>query len=127
MENLQILIAEDEADVRKLLVDAFELSGFDAVGVEDGVEAVAEATKLIPDLILLDVRMPNMTGFEACKIIKAQESTCHIPVVFLSAYGQEAEVKTGLQLGAEDYLLKPFAIHELVWRIKKVLNQYGKS
>ena len=127
MKNLQILIAEDEADVRKLLIDAFELSGFDVVGVEDGAEAVTEATKLLPDLVLLDVRMPNMTGFEACKVLKAQESTKQIPVVFLSAYGQEAEVKTGLQLGAEDYLLKPFAIHELVWRIKKILNEYGKT
>jgi two-component system alkaline phosphatase synthesis response regulator PhoP len=127
VSNYMVLVAEDESDVRKLLVDAFELSGFDAVGVEDGAEAVAEATKMIPDLILLDVRMPNMTGFEACKILKAQESTRQIPVVFLSAYGQEAEVKTGLQLGAEDYLLKPFAIHELVYRIKKILNQYGKS
>ena len=126
MKNLQILVAEDELDVRKLLVDAFELSGYDVVGVEDGAVAVAEATKLLPDLILLDVRMPNMTGFEACKVLKAQESTKQIPVVFLSAYGQEAEVKTGLQLGAEDYLLKPFAIHELVWRIKKILNEYGK-
>lgn len=126
MENLLILIAEDEADVRKLLVDAFEINGFDAVGVADGVEAVAEASRRKPDLILLDVRMPNMTGFEACQILKAQENTKQIPIVFLSAYGQEAEVKTGLSLGAEEYLLKPFALHELVFRIKKVLNRYGK-
>ena len=126
MENLLILIAEDEADVRKLLVDAFEINGFDAVGVADGVEAVAEANRRKPDLILLDVRMPNMTGFEACQILKAQENTKQIPIVFLSAYGQEAEVKTGLSLGAEEYLLKPFALHELVFRIKKVLNRYGK-
>ena len=116
MENLLILIAEDEADVRKLLVDAFEINGFDAVGVADGVEAVAEASRRKPDLILLDVRMPNMTGFEACQILKAQENTKQIPIVFLSAYG----------LGAEEYLLKPFALHELVFRIKKVLNRYGK-
>lgn len=126
MNNLLILIAEDQDDVRKLLVDAFQLNGFDAIGVVDGVEAVAKANETQPDLILLDVRMPNMTGFEACEILKGQESTQHIPIVFLSAYGQEAEVKTGLQLGAEEYLLKPFAIHELVFRIKKVLSKYGK-
>ncbi len=126
MDNLLILVAEDEEDVRKLLVDAFELSGFDAVGVADGAQAVAQASKSQPDLILLDVRMPNMTGFEACQILKAQENTKQIPIVFLSAYGQEAEVKTGLLLGAEEYLLKPFAIHELVFRIKKVLSKYGK-
>ena len=127
MSNYAILVAEDEDDVRKLLVDAFEISGFDAVGVIDGAEAVKEAEKLRPDLILMDVRMPTMTGFEACKILKAQETTKQIPIVFLSAYGQEEEVKTGLKLGAEEYLLKPFAIHELVWRIKKVLAKYGKS
>ena len=126
MNNPLILIAEDQDDVRKLLVDAFQLSGFDAVGVVDGVEAVAQAGKSQPDLILLDVRMPNMTGFEACEILKKQKNTKEIPIVFLSAYGQEAEVKTGLQLGAEEYLLKPFAIHELVFRIKKVLSKYGK-
>ena len=126
MENLLILVAEDEDDVRKLLVDALEISGFDVVSVPDGAAAVAEAGKRLPDLIMLDVRMPKMTGFEACKILKAQESTQQIPVVFLSAYGQEAEVKAGLQLGAEEYLLKPFAIHELVWQIKKILSKYGK-
>ena len=127
VSNYMILVAEDEDDVRKLLVDAFQLSGFfDAVGVPDGAEAVKEAEKLIPDLILLDVRMPRMTGFEACEILKGQESTKQIPIVFLSAYGQEAEVKTGLELGGEEYLLKPFAIHELVWQIKKVLSKYGK-
>ena len=125
MNNPLILIAEDQDDVRKLLVDAFQLSGFDAI-VVDGVEAVAQAGKSQPDLILLDVRMPNMTGFEACEILKKQKNTKEIPIVFLSAYGQEAEVKTGLQLGAEEYLLKPFAIHELVFRIKKVLSKYGK-
>lgn len=126
VSNYMILVAEDEDDVRKLLVDAFELSGFDAVGVPDGAEAVKEAERLMPDLIMMDVRMPRMTGFEACEILKGQESTKQIPIVFLSAYGQEAEVKTGLELGGEEYLLKPFTIHELVWQIKKVLSKYGK-
>jgi DNA-binding response OmpR family regulator len=124
--NLLILIVEDEGDVRKLLVDAFKLSGFDAVGVPDGAEAVKEAERLMPDLILMDVRMPRMTGFEACEILKGQESTKPIPIVFLSAYGLETEKMTGLELGAEDYLTKPFAIGELIWQIERILTKYGK-
>jgi DNA-binding response OmpR family regulator len=127
VKKLKILIAEDEDDVRKLIIDAFEMSGFEVFGVCDGAEAVKETAKIMPDLILLDVRMPNMTGFEACKVLKTQESTKKIPVVFLSAYGQDAEVTTGFQLGAEEYLLKPFSVGDLIWRINKVLSKYGKT
>jgi CheY-like chemotaxis protein len=127
MSNPLILVAEDETDVRTLLVEAFRFSGFSVVEVSDGAEAVKEAPKVRPDLILLDVRMPNMTGLEACKILKTEESTKNIPVVFLSAYGQEADVKAGLALGAEAYLVKPFALNELVGRISKVLKKYGKG
>jgi CheY-like chemotaxis protein len=77
-------------------------------------------------LILLDVRMPNMTGLEACKILKREGSTKNIPVVFLSAYGQQADVNAGLELGAEAYLVKPFALSDLVERITEVLTKYGK-
>jgi two-component system alkaline phosphatase synthesis response regulator PhoP len=122
-----ILVAEDEEEVRNLLFDALNLiGGFDVVGVADGDEAVKEAIKIKPDLILLDVRMPNMTGFEACEILKADMDTQKIPVVFLSAYGQEAEVSTGLKLGAEAYFVKPFALKTLLTRITQILKKYGK-
>ncbi len=128
MDNneLSILVAEDEEDVRELMVEAFRFNGFHVVGVPDGEEAVKTAKSMMPDLILLDVRMPKMTGFEACKVLKSEEVTKRIPVVFLSAYGQEAEVKTGLKLGAEDYLFKPIALDELVRQVRKVLGKYGK-
>jgi DNA-binding response OmpR family regulator len=80
----------------------------------------------MPDLIVMDVRMPIMTGFEACQILKAEESTKNIPVIFLSAYGQDAEVNTGLGLGAEEYLLKPFEVSNLIGLIKNVLRKHGK-
>lgn len=124
--KLSILVAEDEEDVRELMVEAFRFNGFQVIGVPDGEEAVKEAKAILPDLILLDVRMPKMTGFEACKVLKAEEATKKIPVVFLSAYGQEAEVKTGLKLGAEEYLFKPIALDELVRQVRKVLSKYGK-
>jgi DNA-binding response OmpR family regulator len=94
--------------------------------VPNGEEAVKKAQEIIPDLILMDVRMPKMTGFEACRALKQKEATKNIPVIFLSAKGQEAEIHTGLELGAEEYFLKPFAPEDLTRQVNKVLDKYGK-
>ena len=126
MRHPLVLVAEDERDIRELIVIALELEGFNVVEVPNGEEAVKKAKEIKPDLILMDVRMPKMTGYEACKALKAEEATKDIPVVFLSAKGQEAEVNTGLELGAEEYLLKPFAPDELSDRVTKILGKYGK-
>jgi DNA-binding response OmpR family regulator len=96
------------------------------VDVPNGEEAVKKAEEINPDLILMDVRMPKMTGYEACKALKANAKTRDIPVVFLSAKGQEAEVSTGLDLGAEEYFLKPFAPDELSERVNQILTRHGK-
>lgn len=121
-----ILIAEDERDIRELIVITLQLSGFNVVAVPNGQEAVTKAEEIRPDLILMDVRMPKMTGYEACIALKANEQTRAIPVVFLSAKGQEAEVNTGLQAGAEEYFLKPFAPAELIEQVNRILTKYGK-
>jgi DNA-binding response OmpR family regulator len=126
MREPLILVAEDERDIRELIVFTLQLNGFNVVEVPNGEEAVIRARELMPDLILMDVRMPKMTGFEACKVLKAEEKTKNIPVVFLSAKGQETEVKTGLELGASDYFLKPFAPDELSDRVNKILTKHGK-
>jgi CheY-like chemotaxis protein len=80
----------------------------------------------MPDLILMDVRMPKMTGYEACKALKADKSTESIPVVFLSAKGQESEVQAGLDVGAVEYILKPFSPDQLTERVKQILQKVGK-
>lgn len=121
-----ILVAEDERDIRELIVFTLQLSGFNVVEVPNGQEAVQKALEIKPDLILLDVRMPKMTGYEACEVLKAEENTKNIPIVFLSAKGQEAEVNAGLELGAEEYFLKPFAPDDLSKRVNKILTKYGK-
>ena len=126
MSDPLILVAEDERDIRELIVFTLQISGFEVVQVPNGEEAVHKATEIKPDLILMDVRMPKMTGYEACKALKDQESTKEIPVVFLSAKGQEAEINTGLEMGAEEYFLKPFAPDELINRVNKILTKYGK-
>jgi DNA-binding response OmpR family regulator len=119
----KILIAEDDQDIRELVVLTLQFNGFEVVGVEDGSMAVEKARNESFDLILMDVRMPRMTGYEACRRLKAMESTRDIPIVFLSAKGQEQEIQTGLDVGAADYILKPFAPDTLVSTIHKVLTK----
>ena len=126
MRDPGILVAEDERDIRELIVFTLQLSGFEVIEVSNGEEAVQRAAEIKPDLILMDVRMPKMTGYEACKALKAEEITKDIPIVFLSAKGQETEVSAGLELGADEYFLKPFAPDELSTRVDKILARYGK-
>ncbi len=118
----KILIAEDDHDIRELIVLTLQFHGFDVTPAQDGAEAVEIAPTDSFDLILMDVRMPRMTGYEACKQLKSDEATRDIPVIFLSAKGQETEITTGLDAGAADYILKPFAPDKLIGTIRKVLG-----
>lgn len=117
----KIVIADDERDIRDLITFTLKFAGYDVIPTANGEEAYQAAMTNIPDLVLLDVRMPRMTGYEACQCIKANASTRSIPVVFLSAKGQESEVKTGMEAGAEEYILKPFSPDQLIARVKEIL------
>jgi len=119
----KILIAEDERDIRDLIAFTLRFAGYEVLTANNGEEAVQITKKDLPDLVLTDVRMPRMTGYEACKLIKADPATQHIPVVFLSAKGQEAEVQTGLDSGGDEYLLKPFAPDQLTQKVAEILNR----
>jgi len=120
----KILIAEDERDIRDLITFTLRFAGHDVVTAVNGEEAVNLVRETRPDLILMDVRMPKMTGYEACKVLKGDISTESIPVVFLSAKGQEAEVQTGLEAGAVEYILKPFSPDQLAERVQAILKKY---
>jgi CheY-like chemotaxis protein len=122
----KILIAEDERDIRDLVAFTLRFAGHEVFAASNGEEAVEMAFKVDPDLILMDVRMPRMTGYEACKALKANPEVKDIPVVFLSAKGQESEIQQGLEAGAEEYLLKPFAPDQLTGKIKEILARFGK-
>ena len=123
-----ILVAEDERDIRELILISLQTNGLtNVIEAHNGEEAVTQAKMYKPDLILMDVRMPKMTGYEACKVLKDDNSTRDIPVVFLSAKGQETEIKLGMELGAEEYILKPFAPDELVQRVHDILKRSGSS
>lgn len=123
----RILIAEDEKDIRELIQFTLKFAGYEVTATANGEEAYQAALETVPDLILLDVRMPRMTGFEACKHLKANEKTQDIPVVFLSAKGQDSEVQTGLEAGAAEYIIKPFSPDQLTERVQAILAKAGKS
>jgi len=118
----KILIAEDEKDIRELIVFSLTFAGFEVVPAVDGQDAVEKALEAKPDLIMMDVRMPRMTGYEACAKMKTMDEIKDIPVVILSAKGQESEIQTGLNAGAYEYILKPFAPDELIQRVKDIIS-----
>ncbi|HEX8992371.1 MAG TPA: response regulator [Anaerolineales bacterium] len=122
----KILIAEDEPDIRELVAFMLRFAGYEVLAASNGEEAVQAAARELPDLVLLDVRMPRMTGYDACRIMKANPDLHDVPIVFLSAKGQEAEIQSGLEAGAEEYLLKPFSPDELTNRVRTILSKFGK-
>lgn len=122
----RILIAEDERDIRDLVAFTLRFAGYEVFTAANGEEAVQQAPQVNPDLILMDVRMPRMTGYEACRIMKLDPNLRDIPIVFLSAKGQETEIQAGLEAGAEEYLLKPFAPDQLTSHVKTILAKFGK-
>jgi len=120
----KVLIADDNAEMLETLERIFSFYGFDILNAHNGREAVELAKKNKPDIILLDGMMPEMDGFEACKIIKSGKDTRDIPVVFLTANYTEPEQRVvGLELGADDYMLKPFNSKELVARCKSIMQR----
>jgi len=122
----KILVAEDERDIRDLVAFTLRFAGYEVFTAANGEEAVELSPNINPDLILMDVRMPRMTGYEACRIMKLNPDLKDIPIVFLSAKGQETEIQQGLDAGAEEYLLKPFAPDQLTSHVKTILAKFGK-
>jgi DNA-binding response OmpR family regulator len=122
-----ILVAEDERDIRELVMFTLQFAGHKVTQAQNGEMAVELAQQVIPDLILTDVRMPKMTGYEVCRALKQIDSVKHIPVVILSAKGQDDEIETGKAAGAIDYILKPFDMAELQQRVNEILSKIGAS
>ncbi len=123
----KILVAEDERDIRELISFTLRFAGFEIETAMNGVQAVEKAAQIKPDLILLDVRMPKMTGYEACRVLRKMPEMRKIPIVFLSAKGQESEINEGLDTGATEYILKPFAPDELIQQVKRILAEWEKK
>jgi DNA-binding response OmpR family regulator len=118
---MRVLLAEDEADIRLITRLSLEDAGYDVTVVGDGQAAVAAAPHGGFDVVLLDVMMPLMDGFAACRLLKESDATNALPVIFLTAKSQEAEVREGLALGAIGYIIKPFDVFELAGQIEALL------
>jgi two-component system phosphate regulon response regulator PhoB len=120
-----ILIVEDERDLAELISFNLEKEGFRTIIAPDGIEGLETATRVLPDLVLLDLMLPGMLGTEVCKSLKKSEITSRIPVVMLTAKGEEIDKVVGFEVGADDYVVKPFSIRELLLRVKAVLRRTG--
>ena len=116
-----ILIAEDDVNIRNGLIDLFESEGFHVLAVGDGQAALTTFEKTPPDLALLDVMMPEKSGYDVCREIRKKDS--EVPIIMLTAKGEEVDKVVGLQLGADDYVTKPFGVHELLARVEAVLRR----
>ena len=119
---LTVLIVEDDDELREILHAEFELEGLTVLTATDGSEAVTTVRRLKPDLILMDIMMPVMSGIEATEIIKNDEETRHIPIVMLTAAGNKDDIVKGLEVGAIDYITKPFFMPELKARLRAILQ-----
>jgi len=120
-KKTKILIVEDEPAMVQGLRDNFEYEGYEVISAGDGAAGLELALNENPDLLVLDVMMPKMSGLDVCKQLKAKKPT--IPIIMLTARGQEIDKVVGLELGADDYVTKPFSIRELMARVKAVLRR----
>lgn len=122
-----ILVVDDEVSIRELVTFNLQKEGYTVVEADNGVSAVSIAKNNKPDLVVLDLMLPEMDGLEVCRTLKSQQDTTAIPIIMLTAKNEEIDKIIGLELGADDYLTKPFSPRELVARVKAVLRRSHKE
>lgn len=127
MAKRKILVVDDEKNIVELIHMNLERSGFQVITAYTGAEAISKIMNENPDLVLLDLMLPDIDGLEVCRIIKLNEKTKDIPIIMITAKSEEADKVIGLGLGADDYITKPFGIRELEARIKTVLRRCKKT
>jgi two-component system alkaline phosphatase synthesis response regulator PhoP len=119
----RVLIIEDDADIAALISHYLEKSGYTAESVSDGGRALTQAKDAAPDLIILDLMLPGLSGLEICRALRADNRTAQLPIIMLTARGEESERILGLDVGADDYVVKPFSPSELVARVRALLRR----
>ena len=123
MTKMKIVVVEDEPDILEVLSYNLKREGFDVTTALDGTSGLALVEKHSPDLVLLDLMLPGIDGLEICRRIKDNKKLSHIPVIMVTAKGEESDVVLGLGIGADDYIAKPFSPRELIARVKAVLRR----
>ena len=121
MPPATVLVVDDDPVILKLLEVNFEMEGFQVVRAADGAEGLERAREVLPDIVVLDVMMPRMTGSEVAKALREDGHTAHIPIIFVTARAQSSDVEKGMELGVEDYVTKPFDPLELIDRVNNLL------
>lgn len=119
----KIVVVEDEADILDAISHNLTREGYRVIGCGDGLEGLKRIRAENPDLVLLDLMLPGLDGLEVCRRLKADETTRHIPIVMVTAKAEESDIVIGLSLGADDYVVKPFRMKELLARVRAVLNR----
>jgi DNA-binding response OmpR family regulator len=119
----RIVVADDDADIRDLVVFKLEQSGHEVEAVGDGAAAVEASQRLRPDLVVLDLMMPGMGGLDACRALRQDPELARVPVILLTARAQESDIEQGFGAGADDYVVKPFSPRELASRVAAVLQR----
>ena len=122
MSKGKILVVDDEINITQILQFSIGAEGYDVITAQNGEEAIDKARREQPDLIILDIMMPRIDGYEACRILKANPLTKNIPVVLLTAKGRDIDKRLGQEVGAIDYIVKPFSPNKLIDRIHKLLS-----
>ena len=125
MTKTTILVVEDELDILQLIAHNLKSADFDVLTAQDGYEALTVAKNHLPQLIILDLMIPGLDGFEVCKELKRSPVTKDIPVLMLTARGEEVDRIVGLELGADDYVVKPFSPRELILRVRAILRRHA--
>ena len=123
MSKGKILVVDDEIYIVHILDFSLGMEGYEVVTALDGEQALHKVKSDKPDLVVLDIMMPKLDGYETCKILKTDPETKNIPVILLSAKGRNVDQKMGFQVGADDYITKPFSPRKLVERINMILGQ----
>ncbi|MCX5753384.1 MAG: response regulator [Candidatus Krumholzibacteria bacterium] len=126
MKKGKVLVVDDEVNITQILEFSIGAEGFEVITAQNGEEAIEKARREQPDLIILDVMMPKIDGYEACRILKANPLTRSIPVVLLTAKGRDIDKRLGMEVGATDYIVKPFSPNRLVERINQLLSCHKK-
>ena len=122
-EQPLVLAADDDEDILGLVTFRLELSGYAVIQAHDGEEALELAQRELPDLAVLDVMMPKLDGFEVTRRLRAEAETSRMPIILLTARAQDADVQTGFDAGADDYIRKPFSPDELRARVQAILGR----